>query len=95
ITRDTTFFTKRISRFSFMPIFTAFCFSDIAKIEVLLSKCSLNNKEAEKYIQHPSESICIVTDIHSDAGYCFLTETTARNYDENKRIAEILERRYF
>jgi len=55
----------------------------------------LNNKEAEKYIQHPSESICIVTDIHSDAGYCFLIETTARNYDENKRIAEILERRYF
>jgi len=26
-----------------MPIFTAFCFSDIAKIEVLLSKCSLRN----------------------------------------------------
>ena len=30
-----------------MPIFTAFCFSDIAKIEVLLSKLSLRTNKTD------------------------------------------------
>ncbi len=55
----------------------------------------LTSKAAEKYLQHSSESICIVTDRNSDAGYAFLVETTAKDYEQNKRIAEILEKRYF
>ncbi|HHE04494.1 MAG TPA: hypothetical protein ENL19_00365 [candidate division WOR-3 bacterium] len=40
-----------------MPIFTAFCFSDIAKIEVLLSKCSKNLKEDTSTLNPTIEDI--------------------------------------
>lgn len=56
---------------------------------------ALKSEEAKQHLQRSSESICMVTDIRSDAGYSFLLETTARNYDENLRIAEILRRKYF
>ncbi|HDD35235.1 MAG TPA: adenylyl-sulfate kinase, partial [Candidatus Desulfofervidus auxilii] len=46
--------------FSFMPIFTAFCFSDIAKIEVLLSKCS-KNQLIEVYVNCPLQ-VCETRD---------------------------------
>lgn len=51
--------------------------------------------EARKHLQRVSESICIVTNIKSDAGYSFLVETTARNATENKKIAELLSRKFF
>lgn len=51
-------------------------------------------EEAKKHLQRDSEAACIVTNLKSDAGYSFLIETTARNDDENKRIAEILKRKY-
>jgi len=56
---------------------------------------ALSKEKAEEFIQLPLESICVVTDINSDAGYSFLIETTARNLEENKRIAELLERKFF
>ncbi len=46
----------------------------------------LTSKAAEKYLQHSSESICIVTDRNSDAGYAFLVKTTAKNYEQNKKL---------
>ncbi|MBU1055686.1 MAG: putative CRISPR-associated protein [Proteobacteria bacterium] len=51
--------------------------------------------EAKVHLQRESSSICMVTDIRSDAGYSFLIKTTARDDDENKQIAEILNRKYF
>lgn len=56
---------------------------------------SLTATEAINHLQREAEGICIVTDINSDAGYSFLIETTARNYNENKKIADILNRKYF
>ncbi len=47
------------------------------------------------HLQRTSESICIVTNIKSDAGYSFLVETTARNTTEDELIAEILQRKFF
>lgn len=55
----------------------------------------LESEEAKKHIQRDSKSMCIVTNIKTEAGYSFLVETTARNYEENKRIAEILNHKYF
>lgn len=55
----------------------------------------LSAEEAWSHLQRKSESICIVTHIKSDAGYSFLIETTARNREENRKIAEILQRKYF
>lgn len=55
----------------------------------------LSAEEAHSHLMKPSESICIITNIKSDAGYSFLIETTARNMEENKRIADILQRKYF
>jgi len=40
-------------------------------------------------------NLCIFTDIKSDAGYSFLIKTTARNENENQKIAELIERKYF
>lgn len=51
--------------------------------------------EAKNHLQTEKHNICMVTDIRSDAGYSFLLETTARNNEENKRIAKILNRKYF
>ncbi len=56
---------------------------------------ALSLEEAKVHLQRASESICIVTNIKSDAGYSFLIETTARNIEENKHIAEILRRKFF
>ena len=55
----------------------------------------LSAEEARSHLQRTSESICIVTNIKSDAGYSFLVETTARNVAENRQIAEILQRKFF
>lgn len=55
----------------------------------------LKKEETTKHIQRESENICIVTDINSDAGYSFLIETTARNFEENERIAKILKKQFF
>lgn len=55
----------------------------------------LKKEETTKHIQRDSESICIVTDINSDAGYSFLIETTARNFEENERISKILKKQFF
>jgi putative CRISPR-associated protein (TIGR02619 family) len=52
-------------------------------------------EEAQVHLQRVSESICIVTNIRSDAGYSFLVETTARNMEENRQIAKILQRKFF
>jgi len=56
---------------------------------------ALSLEEAKVHFKKASESICIVTNIKSDVGYSFLIETTAKNIDENKRIAEILLRKFF
>lgn len=55
----------------------------------------LSAEESQLHLQRVSVSICIVTNIKSDAGYSFLIETTARNIEENKQIAEILQRKFF
>jgi len=55
---------------------------------------ALKPDEAMKFLLRTSESICIVTNIKTDAGYSFFIETTARNFEENKRIAEILSKKY-
>lgn len=55
----------------------------------------LSQQESKTHLQREAENICLVTYIHSDAGYSFLLETTARNQEENKRIAGILNRKYF
>lgn len=52
-------------------------------------------QQAKVHLQREKDEVCIVTDIQSDAGYSFLIETTARTEDENKRIADILNRKYF
>lgn len=54
---------------------------------------ALTTEEAQNHLQRRSEAVCIVTNIKSDAGYSFLIETTARNHDENTKIAEILQRK--
>ncbi len=56
---------------------------------------ALSAEEAQAHLQRASNAICMVTNIKTDAGYSFLVETTARNFDENKRIAEILRRKFF
>ncbi|MGB5156449.1 putative CRISPR-associated protein [Desulfobacterium sp. N47] len=56
---------------------------------------ALTPVQAKEHLQRESSSICMVTDIRSDAGYSFLIKTTACNDDENKQIAEILNRKYF
>jgi len=56
---------------------------------------SLSPMEVNNHLQREQDNICMVTDIRSDAGYSFLIETTARNSDENKWIAKILNRKYF
>lgn len=56
---------------------------------------ALTAEEAKKHLQRGAEAICLVTNIKSDAGYSFLIETTARNNDENRRIAEILKRKHY
>ena len=55
----------------------------------------LSQQDSRTHLQREAENICLVTNIHSDAGYSFLLETTARNQEENRRIAGILNRRYF
>ncbi len=55
----------------------------------------LSTEEARDHLQRASDSICIVTNIKSHAGYSFLVETTARNMAENRQIAEILQRKFF
>jgi len=56
---------------------------------------AFNATEVIPHLQREAEGFCIVTDINSDAGYSFLIETTARNYNENKKISNILKRKYF
>ncbi|MEI6206083.1 MAG: putative CRISPR-associated protein [Desulfuromonadales bacterium] len=41
------------------------------------------------------EGICIVTDIKSDSGYSFFIKTTAKTFEMNQAIAEILTKKYF
>ncbi len=55
----------------------------------------LKSIEAKEHLQREVEGLCIVTDIKSDKGFAFLLQTTAKNYDENKRVAEILKKRTF
>ena len=55
----------------------------------------LSAEEARAHLQRASESICIVTNIRSDARSSFLVETTARNMAENRQIAGILQRKFF
>lgn len=56
---------------------------------------SLSKAECRTHIQLEKENVCMVTDINSDEGYSLLIETTAREEEENRRIAEILARRFF
>lgn len=56
---------------------------------------ALKGEEVKQHLQRLSEAICMVTDIRSDAGYSFLIETTARNFNENLRIATILNNNFF
>lgn len=56
---------------------------------------ALTTEESKNHLQRADKAVCIVTNIKSDAGYSFLIETTARNYDENTKIAEILKRKFF
>ena len=55
----------------------------------------LREEETKEFIPNALQSICVVTDVNSDAGYSFLIQTTARNFEENKRIADLLERKFF
>jgi len=56
---------------------------------------ALTTEEAKNHLQRAANAVCIITNIKSNAGYSFLIETTARNYDENTKIAEILKQKYF
>jgi putative CRISPR-associated protein (TIGR02619 family) len=56
---------------------------------------ALYPQESKTHLQREAINLCMVTHIHSDAGYSFLLETTATTQEENKRIAHILNRKYF
>ena len=54
----------------------------------------LSHLETKQHIQREEVGICIVTDIKSDAGFSFLIKTTARNDEENVKIAELLNKKF-
>ncbi|OKY76860.1 MAG: hypothetical protein BM485_02010 [Desulfobulbaceae bacterium DB1] len=56
---------------------------------------SLSRVECRGHIQTERVDVCMVTDVNSDKGYSLLVATTARNEEENNRIAEILAGKFF
>ncbi len=55
----------------------------------------LNATEAKAHILRECDGLCIVTDRNSDEGFSFLIQTTGRNYEETKKIADILNYKFF